>query len=215
MKITKQELSQIIKEEAQRFLAIKKLEAEKAKIEKMLNESYMEEEEFKEEENNVEEGVFGAIAGAAKKAKETAQTVLGQGDKVAANTTKEWISGNIKPEEMQMLRTDEAAFMKKYKEFSNYLTQKEQVGGSYLGLYLMPFFNTIGGPFAEKMAKQRNVAFKPQTAIDVQSGGLKEGDFNLQESVIRKMIKEEAEKMAKTKELKIRAKEIERKLNEL
>ena len=58
MKITKSELAQIIKEEADRFLKIKALKEEKAKIEKALQENYSAEEEKEEEEetnSNIEE----------------------------------------------------------------------------------------------------------------------------------------------------------------
>jgi hypothetical protein len=64
MKITKSELSQIIKEEAQRFIAIQKLKSEKAEIEKMLNESYMEEDL----EEDLEEGLGDAIGRGVDKA---------------------------------------------------------------------------------------------------------------------------------------------------
>jgi len=57
MKITKQELSKIIKEEADRFLKIQSLEIKKAQIQKELNEAYsMEEEDHCEENEGIEEG---------------------------------------------------------------------------------------------------------------------------------------------------------------
>ena len=57
MKITKKELNQIIKEEADRFLTIQSLEVEKARIQKELNENYsMEEDDNCEENEAVAEG---------------------------------------------------------------------------------------------------------------------------------------------------------------
>jgi len=55
MKITKKELNQIIKEEADRFLTIQSLESEKARIQKALNENYSMEEEACEESTMEEE----------------------------------------------------------------------------------------------------------------------------------------------------------------
>ena len=55
MKISKTELQQIIKEEADRFLKIKALKEEKARIQRELNENYSMEEEVTEEENSSEE----------------------------------------------------------------------------------------------------------------------------------------------------------------
>ena len=57
MKISKTELQQIIKEEADRFLKIKALKEEKARIQRELNENYSLEEEEQEEET-FEEGLF-------------------------------------------------------------------------------------------------------------------------------------------------------------
>jgi hypothetical protein len=55
MKISKAELQQIIKEEADRFLKIKALKEEKARIQRELNENYSMEEEVTEEEDSSEE----------------------------------------------------------------------------------------------------------------------------------------------------------------
>jgi len=52
MKISKAELQQIIKEEADRFLKIKALKEEKARIQRELNENYSMEEEVTEEEDS-------------------------------------------------------------------------------------------------------------------------------------------------------------------
>ena len=54
MKISKTELQQIIKEEADRFLKIKALKEEKARIQRELNENYS----LEEEEETFEEGLF-------------------------------------------------------------------------------------------------------------------------------------------------------------
>jgi hypothetical protein len=54
MKISKTELQQIIKEEADRFLKIKALKEEKARIQRELNENYS----MEEEEETFEEGLF-------------------------------------------------------------------------------------------------------------------------------------------------------------
>lgn len=54
MKISKVELQQIIKEEADRFLKIKALKEEKARIQRELNENYS----LEEEEETFEEGLF-------------------------------------------------------------------------------------------------------------------------------------------------------------
>ena len=56
MKISKQELNQIIKEEADRFLKIQSLNSEKERIQQELNENYsMEEDEGVEENEGIEE----------------------------------------------------------------------------------------------------------------------------------------------------------------
>ena len=58
MKISKQELNKIIKEEADRFLKIQSLKSEKERIQQKLNENYsMEEETYEEEVVSEEEGV--------------------------------------------------------------------------------------------------------------------------------------------------------------
>lgn len=196
MKITKGELSQIIKEEAQRFIAIQKLKSEKAQIEKVLNESYMEEDL----EEDLEEGLRDVGRSIVRGAK----SVVAPGA-AAKDVTKEWLSkqdSNL----VNSAKTDEASFKKLDAMFKNYL-KSEEIGGGSMHLYLTPFYSELG-EMGKQAAEKRSKGFVAKHAIDVGKGGLSESE-------IRQIAREEAIRAEKLKQLQERAENISEKLKNL
>jgi hypothetical protein len=221
MKITKSELSQIIKEEAQRFIAIQKLKAEKVEIEKMLNESYVEED--------LEEGAFGDAIGRG------VDRFMGGVAKVASRalTSKEEREAGKKN------------FDKKFSEFKSWLEGIKQKGWTDEDVVLTTDTENLKGwnkENEEKFIKNAdnfgfigNLVYKTvpsQNKIIVhfspgslsgaggQGGGVVKKDprqknENLSESQIRRIAREEAFRAEKLKQLQERADNISKKLNNL
>lgn len=205
MKITKKELSQIIKEEAQRFITIKKLEAEKAEIERQLNESYMEEMGTMEEE--MEEAFLG-IKSKEEKAEQKAKL-----EKLSQEAMKK-LDEFEKTYGVDKLR---------YQDYGGGKIEKWNKGDVFTLLKKNKFLGTVQ-PLQDPrngniviMFREGNTPFW-QAIADLASaagGEAKIQKEELSESVIRKMIKEESEKMEKAKELKAKAEEIKNQLKNL
>jgi hypothetical protein len=196
MKITKTELSQIIKEEAQRFITIQKLKSEKVKIEKMLNESYVEEE--------LEEELGEGLKDVGRNIMKGAKSVIAP-TSAAKDVTKEWIS-NQESNLVNSAKTDETNFKRLEAMFKNFL-KSEEIGGGSMHLYLTPFYNEMG-ELGKKAAEQRSKGFVSKHSIDIGKGGLSESE-------IRRIAREEAVKTGKLKQLQERAENISRKLKNL
>jgi hypothetical protein len=223
MKITKQELAQIIKEEAQRFMAIKKLESEKAEIERQLNESYMEEEIDEMEEGflgDVGKKIGGALqAGASAVQKAAASKIISPEQKAAGKKMFDEKMAKLKSEIQSKGFTDDriitvdtngkqiqgldekslndAAEQYAYQGYLNYGLSKSS--GKVVVSFVEGSLTGAGGQGGGKVVKTPELK-KEET---------------ISESVIRQMIKEEAEKIEKAKALKARANQIKEELKNL
>jgi hypothetical protein len=220
MKITKSELSKIIKEEAQRFIAIQKLKAEKSEIEKMLNETYM--EEVSEEE--LEEGfgdVMGKVVGGVQKAaskmfasEEEREEGKKNFDKKLSDF-KSWLEG-LKGKGW----TDEDVVISTATE--NLKGWNEENEKKFIKN--ADNFGFIGNLVYKAIPNQNRIIvhFSPGslTGAGGQGGGSVKKDprqknENLSESEIRRIVREEAFKAEKLKQLQERAENISKKLNNL
>jgi hypothetical protein len=215
MKITKKELSQIIKEEAQRFITIKKLEAEKTEIERQLNESYMEEYAMEED---LDEGVFGKIGaalskGADKVQKAGAEAIVSDKEKAAGKKDFDEELGKVSPHVEKMTQNGWKFITvskdgKKIEGFDENALREAAEQYAYQGRLVRKQDKNKGTVILHFVATALTGA-SPQGHDFMKEEGM------ISESVIRKMIKEEAEKMEKAKELKARAEEIKNQLKNL
>ena len=217
MKITKEELSQIIKEEAQRFITIKRLEAEKAEIERQLNESYMEEMETMEED--LDEGVFGKIGAALSKAsdklqKAGAEAIISDKEKAEGKKAFDEALNKVKPHVQKM--TEQGG----YKFFTIDKDGKKLEGLDETKLREAAEQYAYQGKLVTKQDIDKGTVIShfvsmSLTGASPQGPNFMKEEGMISESIIRKMIKEEAEKMQKAKELKAKAEEIKNKLKNL
>jgi len=206
MKITKGELSQIIKEEAQRFIAIQKLKAEKVEIEKMLNESYVEED--------LGEGALDFLKGK-----------FGKAESEFKNKYKSEIDGMMKAYKSKDAKYVDFVENLKEKVNSEYqeLAKKYEISGvNDMGVFqksLMKLVEPMDIPtFKRQMEKGTSI----EDIVTGASAGRKgwttnknESTESLSESDIRKIAREEAVKTGKLKQLQERAEMISKKLNNL
>lgn len=207
MKITKKELSQIIKEEAERFITIKRLEAEKAEIEKQLNESYVEEMDTTEEGDAFGEAFLGI------KSKEEKAQFEKQFEKMSQEAMKK-LDEFEKTYGVDKLR---------YQDYGGGKIEKWNKGDVFTLLKKNKFLGTvkpIGDPRSGNIVIMFREGKTPfwqavENIASAAGGEAKIKKEGLSESVIRKMIKEEAEKMEKAKELKARAEELKNQLRNL
>lgn len=224
MKITKSELSQIIKEEAQRFITIQKLKAEKAEIEKMINESYMEEMDYMEGEEYMEEGLGDAVG-------KFLGGVQKMGTKIVTNKEE-----RAKAKEQ---------FDKRMSDFKSWLEKAKAQGWSDEDVRVATATEELKGWNSENEAKfiknaenhgyLGNIVFKAvpnrdMIALNFAPGSLtgaggqggtsfkkdpNQKNENISESEIRKIVREESFKTEKLKQIQERAEKISKELKNL
>jgi hypothetical protein len=206
MKITKSELSQIIKEEAQRFITIQKLKAEKAEIEQMINESYVDEE--------LDEGVFDFLKSAFAKAKSEFKEKY----KVELKN----MTDAYKAMDVKYIDIVEDLKNKVKSEYKSLAEKHGIKGANDLGVFHKDLM-TLVEPMDINTFKRQ--AEKGVSIGDVASGasaGRKgwtapknESVKNISESEIRKIAREEAVKSEKLKQFQERAEKISKELKNL
>jgi hypothetical protein len=210
MKITKSELSQIIKEEAQRFVTIQKLKAEKAEIEKVLNESYL------EEEDELGEGFLDVFKGPFGKAKKE---------------FKEQNAGDIATmkvayEKYNVEKYSELTKKLKEKVMTSFATigKKHGITGSDLSVFRKELMDMVEPMDLDTFKKQAekggysmaDVAFGSGAGQRGYTTGKKNESFeSLSESDIRRIAREESLKATKIQNLQERAGRISRELKNL
>lgn len=224
MKITKSELSQIIKEEAQRFIAIQRLKSEKAQIEKMLNESYMEEDlEEGAVGDALKRGVDRFMGGVAKAA---SRTLASKEEREAGKKNfdkrfsefKSWFEG-IKEKgwtDEDVVLTTDTENLKGWNKENEEKFIKNADNFGFIGNLV---YKTV--PSQNKII----VHFSPGSLSGAggQGGGVVKKDVrhpgqkneSLSESQIRRIAREEAFRAEKLKQLQERADNISKKLNNL
>lgn len=204
MKITKSELSQIIKEEAQRFITIQKLKSEKTEIEKMLNESYV--------EGGLGEGVFDFLKGP-----------IGKAVLEFKNKYKSEID-----EMMKAYKSKDAKYVDFVKNLKEKVTSEyRELGKKYeiSGVSDSGFFHASLRDLVEPMKvsvfkRQMETGTGLEDIVAGSSAGRKgwtagKTNESLTESDIRQIAREEAVKTGKLKQLQKRAENISKKLNNL
>lgn len=204
MKITKSELSQIIKEEAQRFITIQKLKSEKTEIEKMLNESYV--------EKGLEEGVFDFLKGPIGKA------VLEFKNKYKSEIdemTKAYKSKDAKY--VDFVKNLKEKVTSEYRE----LAKKYEISGvNDTGLFQKSLMDLVEPMKVSVFERQMETGTGLEDIVAGSSAGRKgwtagKTNESLTESDIRQIAREEAVKTGKLKQLQERAEIIYKKLNNL
>ena len=212
MKISKQELNQIIKEEADRFLKIKSLKAEKERIQKKLNETYNMEENVSEDvdvsvsgDEELSEGWLKDLVADPKKKEEARKAAKMEAEAaIKAGEIVKWLGRDTaKAKKVIGKLTDEqtSALMSKIDKVLD-VSEKNHGYNSDFFVAMVPGKDepTLGAlPAGPKTKLGQALA-----AI----GGAAAGAKRMEESEIRRIFREEAEKAEKVKELKEKANQI-------
>lgn len=207
MKISKKELNQIIKEEADRFLKIQSLKSEKERIQQELNENYsMEEGEDCAENEGIEEGLMDMFKKDPKKgeeaialAKKAIEAEIDKGEMIEWKGIDNLTTGKV----VRELTDEEKADLKsRVQSFvDNVLTPKNKWDGLDVRKQDIRIVDLNGKP---KLA----AAYKDRKLAGISGKEVTESDEPINENDIRKIFREESRKSEEIKKLKKEANKI-------